>query len=189
MAAKLSTNRNPVYVIRPATPDTVVLETVLISWDTDGNFSGEVWLAINGGGASRLGGGTRTGSLTQSVSLGNSYLFMLRRVGTTANLATLTITVVDLEQALIDSSLGSLALEHTINPPQLILGLRAEPSVDMVRVGSPPCVRPSRQLRSRRSMAKPSESWCPSWKAKKRNMLFWSVPTIPCHRIRGCGLS
>jgi hypothetical protein len=42
--------------------------------------------------------------------------------------------VVDLEQALIDSSVGSLALEHTINPPQSILGLRAEPSVDMVRV-------------------------------------------------------
>ena len=42
--------------------------------------------------------------------------------------------MVDLEQALIDSSIGSLALEHAINPPQSILGLRAEPSVDMVRV-------------------------------------------------------
>ena len=132
MAAKLSANKNPVYITTP--PGTVVLEPVEISWDTDGNFPGEVYLATNGGGAMRLGGGTRTGKLTMNVSLGNVYLFMLRRVGTTANLAALTVTVVDLEQALIDSSIGSLTLEHAINPPQSILGLRVEPSVDMARV-------------------------------------------------------
>jgi|CXWL01.1.fsa_nt_gi hypothetical protein len=132
MAAKLSANKNPVYITTP--PDTVVFEPVEIVWDTDGNFPGEVYLAINGGGAMRVGGGTRTDKLTMNVSLGNSYLFMLRRVNTTPNLATLTVTVVDLEQALIDSSIGSLALEHAINPPQSILGLRVEPSVDMVRV-------------------------------------------------------
>jgi hypothetical protein len=132
MAAKLSANKNPVYITTP--PGTVVLEPVEISWDTDGNFPGDVYLAINGGGAIRLGGGNRTGKLTENVSLGNSYLFMLRRVGNTANLAILTVTVLDLEQVLIDSSLGSLALEHAINPPQSITGLRAEPSVDMVRV-------------------------------------------------------
>lgn len=132
MAAKLSANKNPVYITTP--PGTVVLEPVDIVWDTDGNFPGEVYLAINGGGAMRVGGGTRTGKLTMNVSLGNSYLFMLRRGNTLPNLATLTVTVVDLEQALIDSSTGSLTLEHAINPPQSILGLRAEPSVDMVRV-------------------------------------------------------
>lgn len=132
MAAKLSANKNPVYITTP--PGTVVLEPVDIVWDTDGNFPGELYLAINGGGAMRVGGGTRTGKLTMNVSLGNSYLFMLRRGNTPPNLATLTVTVVDLEQALIDSSIGSLTLEHAINPPQSILGLRAEPSVDMVRV-------------------------------------------------------
>ena len=88
MAAKLSANKNPVYITTP--PDTVVLEPVDIVWDTDGNFPGEVYLAINGGGAMRVGGGNRTGKLTMNVSLGNSYLFMLRRVNTTPNLATLT---------------------------------------------------------------------------------------------------
>lgn len=94
MAAKLTANPNPVLVDGP-----VGTGTTTIAWDTDGDFPDRVYLSVNGAAPTLFGGGnagTRTGTKVQSVKLGNTYAFTLRRVSNDAVLAVRTVTVADL---------------------------------------------------------------------------------------------
>ncbi len=139
MAATLTANKNPVYVVAGSPNKTT------ISWNTDGNFNATIYREINTfvpvGGTPEVfavirAGGPRTGSRDQVIELGlgDVYTFTLRRDAPDTLLAVVTVAVKNLEQALIESAVRSLELERKIHPPQGIRGLRAEPSIDTVRV-------------------------------------------------------
>lgn len=133
MAIKLTASNNPVYVKAGATGATT------IAWEMDiaaGEAGGSVNLSINGGAPTTFAvipATAPTGSKVQTVRLGETYFFTLRRSPDNALLASLTVTVIEEDGAIFGTAVGA-PLEYLINPPQRILGLRVEPSVDTVRV-------------------------------------------------------
>ena len=132
MAATLTATPNPVGLWDPAATGTTT-----IAWNTGNPSLGQVYLSVNGATPVLFDGGTagtRTGSKAQTVKLGETYVFTLRRVTDKALLATLTVTVEDLQQRMVDQVIASMALLDRFDPPQSILNLIVEPTVDMVQV-------------------------------------------------------
>lgn len=109
--------------------------TTTVSWNTQSSSPGRVYLAVDGAAPILFAGGTagaRTGSKQQSVTHGRTYVFTLRQVSNNALLATLTVTVVDLQEERIKATLAALELRDRLDPPQAITGLQAIPGVDTV---------------------------------------------------------
>lgn len=142
MAATLSASRNPVGLWDASLPGTTT-----ISWNTDGNFNGQVFVQASNDLTPRIfaGGtaGARTGTQNMAVTFGFVYTLTLRRVSNNALLATLVVTVVDLQERLLDQAVAALELRNRFDPPQSIRRLQIHPAVDMVRVSfttGRPCI-------------------------------------------------
>ncbi|HVO02116.1 MAG TPA: hypothetical protein VMT54_07940 [Candidatus Cybelea sp.] len=138
MAATLTASANPVGVWGAGdTSDTT------ISWSTgDAKVLARVYLTTAIGAVKSKetlfdgdpAKGSASGSKPLSVQLGYTYTLTLRQVSNNATLATLTVTVYDMRQIMIDNAAAAAALQNRLNPPQAIFGLVIVVGVDTARL-------------------------------------------------------
>lgn len=127
----LSASPNPVVFYSATAP-----ATTTVRWNTEGRFSGIVYVSINGGKAEPLpgqGSGAPSGTgLTLPVSFGSVYRLSLKRADdTSVELASVIVTTSDL-RAQIAEGFSQAYLPQL--RPQMITNLVVTPGVDTVRV-------------------------------------------------------
>lgn len=110
-----------------------------IDWSTDSTaIRARLQLSVDGGTPVQVAGGAQgevTGSYTyEDVRLGREHLFILRRAGSNAVLATLSVRAYDLQQELLAQTVGAILLGNKLDPPQAIHSLVIEPGIDTVRL-------------------------------------------------------
>ena len=128
MPASLTSTANPVGVFGT---DAGGVTTII--WNTGGAQRGRVYLTVTKGGAVSVSDllfsgnasiGDTAGSKTLSVAFGSTYSLSLRDVANNAVLASLTVTVEDIQPALLGEALRWAALDKKFNPPQAIYNLK-----------------------------------------------------------------
>ncbi|HVM82544.1 MAG TPA: hypothetical protein VMW18_01545 [Candidatus Binatia bacterium] len=138
MPASLTASANPVGVWGEGAAGSAT-----ITWSTGNNARGRVYLTVADGTTitpsevlfdGDPATGARNGGKVLSVKLGTVYFLVLRQAGNNAPLATLTVTVEDLQERLIEQAAAWAALEHRLNPPQSIYDLRVHAGIDTCRV-------------------------------------------------------
>jgi hypothetical protein len=138
MPASLISTANPVGVF-----GTDASGVTTIIWSTDSAQRGRVYLTVTKGGTVTVSDllfsgnaaiGDTAGSKTLTVAFGSSYALTLRDAANNAVLATLTVTVQDIQPVLLAEALRWANLDKKFNPAQAIYNLKVNADIDTCRV-------------------------------------------------------
>lgn len=131
--AAISASPNPVGVYSKT-----VGATTTLTWDTQLagiRPNGKVFVSVNNGPETEVPGqaaqGAPTGTISFSVTIPNTYTFVLRRVATQEELARVVVTTYDLRNEMIA---GFAAPFIPALRPQMITSVSVKPGVDTVRI-------------------------------------------------------
>jgi hypothetical protein len=138
MPASLTANANPVGVWGETASGTTT-----ITWNTGSAARGQVFLTVTNGTTVTVNDaifdgnpttGDRNGSKALTVQFGSTYLLTLRNVANNATLASLIVTVEDLQAQLIAQAVAAMELLNKLNPPQAIYDLKVRAGIDTCHV-------------------------------------------------------